>query len=105
VNKEVRVRRLLVFGIVLAVALGAIGVRVATAEEGSGPAFVKGGGPVTEDQVRQEMLAEGYSNPQVMREGRYFEATGTKDGQTEKLVVDQQTGRLRAGGEDSEDDD
>jgi hypothetical protein len=40
-----------------------------------------------------------------MREGRYFETTGTKDGQTEKLVVDQQTGRLRAGGEDSEDDD
>ena len=56
-------------------------------------------------QVRQETLAEGYSNPQVMREGRYFEATGTRDGQTEKLVVDQQTGRLRAGGEDSKDDD
>jgi hypothetical protein len=98
-------RRLFVSGTALAVALGAIGVRIATAEEGLGPTFIKGGGPVTEDQVRQEMLAEGYSNPQVMHEGRYFEATGTKDGQTEKLVVDQQTGRLRAGGEDSEDDD
>jgi hypothetical protein len=53
---------------------------------------------VTEDQVRQEMVAEGYSNPQVMREGRYFEATGIKDGQMQKLVVDSQTGRLRTGG-------
>jgi hypothetical protein len=97
--------RLLVSGIALAIALGAIGVWIATAEEGLGPAFVKGGGPVTEDQVRQEMLAEGYSNPQVVREGRNFEGVGTKDGQTQKLIIDGQTARLRAGSEDGEDND
>ena len=95
--------KVLVSAIVLAVVLGAAAVWVATAEQSSGPAFVKGGGPVTEDQVRQEMLAEGYSNPQVMRQGRYFEAMGTKDGQSQKLVVDAWTGRLRSG--DGEDDD
>ena len=78
---------------------------IATAEESLGPAFIKGGGPVTEDQVRQEMLAEGYSNPQVVREGQYFEAMGTKDGQTQKLVVDLQTGRLRTSGDQGEDND
>ena len=60
---------------------------------------------MTEDQVRQEMLAEGYSNPQVVREGKDFEAMGTKDGQTQKLVVDSQTGRLRTGSEEGEDND
>jgi hypothetical protein len=98
-------KRLLISGATLALSLGAIGVWIAIAEEGVGPAFVKGGGPVTEDQVRQEMLAEGYSNPQVAREGKYFEAIGTKDGQTQKLVVDSQTGRLRTGGEEDEDND
>jgi hypothetical protein len=95
--------RLLISGVALAIALSAVGVWFATAEESSGPAFVKGGGPVTEDQVRNEMLAAGYSNPQVMRQGRYFEAIGTKDGQAQKLVVDSWTGRLTR--EDGEDDD
>jgi hypothetical protein len=90
---------------VAAITLGAIGVWIATAQEGLGPAFIKGGGPVTEDQVRQEMLAEGYSNPEVMREGNRFEAMGTKDGQTQRLVIDSQTGRLRTGGEEGEDND
>jgi hypothetical protein len=96
---------LLVSGIALAVALSAIAVWIATAKEGLGPAFVNGGGPVTEDQVRQEMLTQGYSNPQVVREGQYFEAMGTKDGQTQRLVVDSQTGRLHTGGEEGEDSD
>jgi hypothetical protein len=80
-------------------------VWIAVAEEGLGPAFIKGGGPVTENQVRQEMLAEGYSNPKVVREGKNFEVMGTKDGQTQKLVVDSQTGRLRTGSEEGEDND
>jgi hypothetical protein len=97
--------RLLSAGIALAIVLGAIGVWIAIAQEGLGPAFIKGGGPVTEDQVRQEMLAEGYSNPQVVREGKNFEAMGIKEGQTRKLVIDSQTGRLRTDSEEGEDND
>jgi hypothetical protein len=72
------------------------------AEETSAPPFIKDGGPVTEEQIRQELLAEGYSNPQIVRQGRYFDAWGTKDSQTQKFVVDGWTGQLR--GEDDEDD-
>jgi hypothetical protein len=102
---EASMDKKLLWGIFLAAALGLTGVWFAIAQQNAGAPFVKGGGPVTEDQVRQEMLAEGYSNPQIMREGRYFEAMGTKDGQTQKLVVDSQTGRLRDAGNEAEDND
>jgi hypothetical protein len=39
----------------------------------------------------------------ILRRGRYYEAMASKDGQTEKITVDAQTGRLR--GNDDEDDD
>ena len=96
--------RKLEWGMFLAAALGASGIWIATAQQTAGSPFVKSDGPVTEDQVREEMLTEGYSNPQIMREGRYFEVTGAKDGQTQRLVVDSKTGRLLAGKE-AEDDD
>ena len=55
------------------------------------------------DQVRQKLQSEGYSNIQVVRQGGYFEATASKDGQTGRILVDSQTGRLA--GEREEDDD
>ena len=57
---------------------------------------------MTEDQVRQKLQSEGYTNLQIVRQGQYFEATGTKDGTTGKIDVDAQTGRLR-GAEDDDD--
>jgi hypothetical protein len=73
------------------------------AEPTRGPVFIPGDKPVTEDQVRQKLQSEGWSNIQIAREGRYLEATGSKDGQTNRLEVDPQTGRLRA--DDDDDDD
>src|SRR5437588_3037098 len=49
------------------------------------------------------VVAEGYSNVRVVGEGGYFEAIGSKDGQTGRIVVDSQTGRLRT--DDDDDDD
>jgi hypothetical protein len=95
--------RLVLISVAIAAALGASAAWMAAAEQESRTAFVKGGGPVTEQQVRQEMLAEGYSNPQILRRGRYFEAMGTKDSQTQKLVIDSWTGQLSS--EDGEDKD
>jgi hypothetical protein len=97
--------RLALFAIAIAATLGASATWMAAAERDSGTAFVNGGAPVTEDQVRQEMLAEGYSNPQILRQGRYFEAMGTKDGQMQKLVIDSWTGLLRSENGDDEDSD
>jgi hypothetical protein len=68
-----------------------------------GPVFIAGDQPVTEDQVRQKLQSDGWSNVQIVRDGQYFEAIGSKDGQTTKVAVDTQTGRLRAADEDDDD--
>jgi hypothetical protein len=87
-------------GVLLA---GGIGLAMVMAEPTKGPVFIAGDKPVTEDQVRQKLQSEGWSNIQIGRDGRFLEATGSKDGQTSKMDVESQTGRLR--GSDNDDDD
>ena len=97
-------RRLLVIALTGgAVLLAGAGAVIATAE-GQGPPFIAGDRPVTEDQIREKMGSEGYSNIQIVRQGRLFEALGTKDGKTGKILVNAQTGRL-ANVDDDDDDD
>lgn len=96
-------RRLLIAAIGGVLLLGGSGVLIAMAEQSKGSVFIAGDQPVTEDQVRQKLQSEGYSNVQIVRQGRYFEAMGSKDGQAGKITVDSQNGRLRA--EDDDDDD
>jgi hypothetical protein len=96
-------RRLLIGAIGGILLVGATGVFVAIAEPGKGPAFIAGDQAVTEDQVRQKWQSEGYSNVQIVRHGRYFEAMGSKDGQTSKITVDSKTGRLGDGDDDDDD--
>ncbi len=98
-------RQLLIWATGGALLIGAAGVLIATAEHSEGSVFIAGDQPVTEDQVRQKLQSDGYSNVQVVRQGRYFEAMGSKDGQTGKITVDSQTGRLRDGDGDDDDDD
>jgi hypothetical protein len=74
-----------------------------TAEPTRGPVFIAGDQPVSEDQVRQKLQSDGWSNVQILREGRYLEAMGSKGGQTVKVAVDAQTGRLRAAEDDDDD--
>ena len=87
-------------GVLLA---GGIGLAMVVAEPTKGPVFIAGDKPVTEDQVRQKLQSEGWSNIQIGRDGRFLEATGSKDGQAGRMEVDSQTGRLRAS--DNDDDD
>ena len=84
--------------------VAATGLAIVMAAPNQGPAFIAGDQPVTEDQVRQKLQSEGWSNVQIVREGRYIEATALKDGQSSKIAVDSQTGRLR-GADDDDDDD
>jgi len=81
--------------------VAATGVLIATAQP-RGAVFIAGDQPVTEAQVREKLQSEGYSNIQIVRQGRFFEAMGSKDGTTGKVVVDARTGRLAA---DDDDDD
>ncbi len=83
--------------------LAITGVLMATAQT-EGQVFIPGGKPVTEDQVREKLTTDGFSNVQVVRQGRFLEALGTKDGKTNKVLVNAQTGRLAAGDDDDDDD-
>jgi hypothetical protein len=94
--------RVLIWVICGALLGGAVALLIATAEPIRGPVFIAGDQPVTEDQVRQKLQSEGYSDVRIARQGRYFEAGGSKDGQTGTMTVDSQTGRLRA--DDDEND-
>ncbi|HYX02669.1 MAG TPA: hypothetical protein VE963_11305 [Reyranella sp.] len=94
-------RRLLA-ALLLGVALMAgTGVLIATAES-RGAVFIPGDQPVTEAQVREKLQSEGYTNVQIARQGNFFEALGSKDGKTGKVVVDARNGRLA---DDDDDDD
>jgi len=88
-----------------AVLAGGIGLAMVMTEPTKGPVFIAGDKPVTEDQVRQKLQSDGWSNIQIARDGRYLDATGSKDGQTSKMEVDSQTGRLRADDDDDDDDE
>jgi hypothetical protein len=92
--------------IVGAVAGGALLVAAAvfvfaSSERDSGPVFIEGGKPVTVDQVREKLAADGWTGVQAMLRGRFVMAMASKDGRTEAFVVDTRTGRLHQ----SDDDD
>jgi hypothetical protein len=88
--------RLMIWVIGGALLVGAAGLMIVAAEDRNGPAFIAGDQPVNENQVREKLQAEGWSNVQIAREGRYFEAIGAKDGETKRTSIDSKTGRLRA---------
>lgn len=93
-------RRLLIWIVTGALLAGVTAVLLATGPEVAGPSFIAGDRPVTENQIRQRLQAEGYSDIQIVRQGRYFEAIASKDGQTGRIAVDSQTGRLRVDDDD-----
>jgi hypothetical protein len=76
---------------------------IAAPERDKGPVFIEGGGPVTVEQVRQKLTADGWANVLVTRRGRLVLAMGSKDGRTDAFAVDASTGRLRV--DDDDDDD
>jgi len=96
--------RKLLWAVTGLVLVGMTGIAVVTAGPTQGPAFIAGDQPVNEDQVRQKLQSDGWSNVQTVREGRYIEAVGSKNGQASKVVVNAQNGRLRATDDDDDDD-
>src|SRR5262245_40507608 len=83
--------------------VAAVGLVIVMAQPSKGPVFIAGDRPVTEDQVRQKLQSEGWSDIQIVRDSRYFVAIAIKDEQSSKIVVDSQTGRLRASADDDDD--
>src|SRR5262249_43029352 len=87
------------------VLVAAAAALVVAAPERKDPAFdfISGNRSVTEDQVRQKLVSDGWSDIQIVLRGRYFMATASKDGRTDSFSVDSLTGRLR--GEETDCDD
>lgn len=79
------------------------GVAMVVAEPSTAPAFIAGDKPVTEDQVRQKLQSDGWSNVQLIHDGAWIEAIGINNGHTNRVVVNAQTGRLRADDDGDED--
>jgi hypothetical protein len=94
-------KRIVVSAIGFGLLLGATGLVVAT-EGREGAPFLPGGGPVTEEQIRQKLQSDGWSDVTIVRDGQYFQAVAAKNGQTTRIVVDAQTGRLRAADDDDD---
>ena len=97
-------KRLIACVIGVALLAGSIGLMIANAQQSSGPAFIAGDRPVTAEQVLQKLQTDGWSNVVISHNGRYLEVTGSMNGETSKMAVDSQTGRLRADNDDDDDD-
>jgi hypothetical protein len=97
-------KRWIIWSIAGAVLLaGAAALVIAAPERNSGPVFIEGSKPINEEQVRQKLVTDGWTNVQVLRRGRLVLAMGSKDGRTELVMVDSLTGRLRTGDDDDDD--
>ena len=97
--------RNILWSIVLATLLvSAAGVAVMVPER-KDPAFdfIPGNKIVTEDQVREKLSTDGWTDVKVVLRGRIFVATASKGGEKRAFLVDSLTGRLR--GEDDDDDE
>lgn len=64
--------------------------------------FIAGNRPVTEDQVRETLQSQDWSDVEIRRSGDLLQAKGVKDGRARDITIDARTGRLR---EDDDDDD
>src|SRR5262249_37153813 len=76
----------------------------ANAQQAQPPALIAGDRPVTAEQVLEKLQTDGWSNVVISRNGKYIEVTGSMNGETSKMAVDSQTGRLRADNDDDDDD-
>jgi hypothetical protein len=69
--------------------------------------LISGTGPITEQQIRDNLTADGFSNIQISPQGSLFETTATKGGRTLRLEIDSRSGTVfqaRSADDDGDDD-
>jgi hypothetical protein len=85
-----------------------IGVGAASiyaASNSSGDRLIPGSGAITEQQIRDKLTADGFSNIQITSQGSIFETNATKDGRAVRLAIDAQSGTVLQARDDDGDDD
>src|SRR5262245_5907083 len=102
--KEKDMNRIAVTLIGAALFAGATGLVIAKTQQATAPIFIAGDRPVTEDQVRAKLQSDGWSNIVIFNEGTYFKVTASRNGRTDKILIDSQTGRLGVNDDDDDDD-
>jgi hypothetical protein len=87
------------------VSAAGVATLVAQVQQGATRVFIPGDQPVSEEQVRSKLQAEGWAGVLIVREGQYLRATGAKDGKLRTVIVDATNGRLGRQAENEPDDD
>jgi hypothetical protein len=76
------------------------------ANSSSSTRLILGNGPITEQQIRDKLTADGFSNIQISPQGSLYETIATKNGRPVRLAIDSQSGTVfQARGADDDDDD
>ena len=88
--------------ITVVVATGAASIYAAS--NPSGDRLIPGSGPITEQQIRDKLTADGFSNIQITLNGSVFETVATKEGRQAELAINAQSGIVRQEGDDDDDD-
>jgi hypothetical protein len=99
-------KRVIIAGIISGCILaGTAGIYAAT--KAPRDPLISGSGPITEQQIRDKLTAEGFSNIQISQQGSLFETTATKDGRAVKWEIDSRSGTVFQAGrtDDDRDDD
>jgi propanediol dehydratase small subunit len=93
--------------VLAAVISGAIaaGASIYAASGWSGDKPISGNGPVTEQQIRDWLTADGFSQIQITLQGGIFETVAIKDGRSTEFAIKAQTGAVRSAPDDDDDGD
>ena len=70
----------------------------------SSSVFIAGDRPVSAEEVEAKLKSDGWSNIVISNEGKYLRVSGLLNGKANNIAIDSQTGRLRAGDDDGDDD-
>lgn len=66
--------------------------------------LIPGVGPITEQQIRDKLTADGFSNIQITLQGSIFQTNATKEGRGMGLAIDAESGTILQARDDDDDD-
>jgi hypothetical protein len=74
------------------------------AGDSSSGRLIPGVGPITEQQIRDKLVADGFSNIQITSGGDIFQTNAVRNGRALRLAIDAQTGTVLQSQDDDDDD-
>jgi len=73
------------------------------AGDSSSARLIPGNGPITEQQIKDKLIADGFSNIEITSAGDTFQTNAVRNGRALRLAIDAQTGTVLQ--QDDDDDD